>query len=35
MYKTRTEDKIDANERVIKRKLIQIMFFHREIIRFI
>jgi hypothetical protein len=33
MYKTRTEDKIDENKRVIKRKLIQIIFFHREVIR--
>jgi MULE transposase domain len=34
MYRTRTEDEIDANERVIKRKLIQIVFFHKEVIRF-
>jgi hypothetical protein len=34
MYRTRTEDEIDVNERVVKRKLIQIIFFHREVIRF-
>jgi hypothetical protein len=34
IYRTRTKDEIDANGRVIKRKLIQIIFFHREVIRF-
>jgi len=33
VYRTRTEDEIDANGRVVKRKLIQIIFFHREVIR--
>ena len=34
VYRTRTEDKIDVNERVIKRKMIQIIFFYKEVIRF-
>jgi hypothetical protein len=34
VYRTRTKDEVDANGRVIKRKLIQIIFFHREVIRF-
>jgi lipopolysaccharide export LptBFGC system permease protein LptF len=34
VYKTRIEDEIDINDRVIKRKMIQIMFFHKEIICF-
>jgi hypothetical protein len=32
VYRTRTKDEVDANGRVIKRKLIQIIFFHREVI---
>jgi hypothetical protein len=34
MYRIRTEDEIDKNERVVKRKLIQIIFFYKEVIRF-
>jgi hypothetical protein len=33
IYRTRIEDKIDENKRVVKRKLIQIIFFYKEIIR--
>jgi len=33
-YRTCTKDEIDANERVVKRKLIQIVLFLKEVIRF-
>lgn len=34
MYRTRTKVEINENDRVVKRKLIQIIFFHREVIHF-
>jgi hypothetical protein len=34
VYRTRTEDEVDENERVVKRRLIQIVFFHKEVVRF-
>jgi hypothetical protein len=34
IYRTRIDNKIDTNKRIIKRKLVQIVFFFREVIRF-
>jgi hypothetical protein len=33
VYRICIEDEIDVNRRVVKRKLIQIVFFHKEVIR--
>jgi hypothetical protein len=33
IYRIRTDNKIDVNKRVVKRKLVQIIFFPKEVIR--
>lgn len=33
VYRTRIKNEVDKNERVIKRKLIQIVFFYKEVVR--